>query len=249
MAIDAVENNGEHDGEVSDLETFTTVQRLARALHVPSGELRPTLEAIVRSAVRTVPATDDAGLILVRRGRLDPIATTGERPSTLDELQRRVHEGPCYDAAAEQKTVIVTDLQHDTRWPALRAAAADLGVVSMVCVPLWVESRTTGALSLYSRKAGAFDEADLAWAELFATQAALALADAQRTDQLRTALASRDLLGQAKGILMERIRIDADTAFDLLTQASQTTNTKVRDVAEHLVRTGELLSPGARVQG
>src|SRR5207253_1916446 len=104
-------------------------------------------------------------------------------------------------------------------------------------VPLRVGSRMTGALTLYSAEPNAFQGVDLGLLELFATLAALALADAQRADQLQSALASRDLLGQAKGILMERLRLDSGQAFDRLSRASQTTNTKVTAVAEHLVRT------------
>ena len=77
---------------------------------------------------------------------------------------------------------------------------------------------------------------------LFATLAAIALAEAQRTDQLHTALDNRDVIGQAKGILMERHRITADVAFGYLSQASQSVNSKLAAVARHLVETGELLS-------
>lgn len=232
----------------AELATFSVLGHLARALHVASDELQPTLDAIVQAAVRTVPGTDDAGLIVVRRGVLRPVATTGPRPSLLDELQLRAGEGPCYDAAATQQVVVVADLTHDDRWVKLRQAAAELGVVSMVCLPLRIEERTTGALSLYSSRPAVFDDVELGFVNLFATHAALALAEAQRVDQLRTALTSRDLLGQAKGVLMERFRIDADEAFRRLSEASQTTNTKVTTVADHLVRTGELLEPGARAR-
>lgn len=225
---------------------LSTLQQLARALHVPSGDLQPTLEAIVHGAVRTVPGTDNAGLIVVERAGLRPIATTGPIPSRLDEAQRLLREGPCFEAAAEQRIIVVADLQHDPRWPALHAPATELRVVSMVCVPLFVEERTTGALSMYSSSRAIFDEADMAWTELYATHAALALAEAQRADQLLTALASRDVLGQAKGILMERMRISAGEAFDMLAAASQSTNHKVIAVASHLVETGELLQPGIR---
>lgn len=224
--------------------TFSALEQLARGLRVQSGGLQDTLDAIVHAAVRTVAGTDDAGLILVDRGVLSPIATTGPRPSRLDELQRELMSGPCFDAAASQETVIAADLQRDPRWSGLHETAAELCVVSMVCVPLYLERRTTGALSMYSSSRALFDEADLAWTELFATHAALALADAQRSDQMRNALASRDTLGQAKGILMERLRISADDAFSRLSSASQITNHKVVVVASHLVATGELLEPG-----
>ncbi|GAB2473757.1 ANTAR domain-containing protein [Jatrophihabitans fulvus] len=229
-------------------ETFSLLGQLARALHVTSDELQPTLDAIVQAAVRTVPGTDDAGLIVVRRGVLEPVATTGPKPSVLDELQLKVGEGPCYDAASLQEVVVVADLHRDGRWPTLQQAAAELGVVSMVCLPLRVGERTTGALSLYSAREAVFDDVELEFVKLFATMAALALAEAQRAAQLRTAMTSRDVLGQAKGILMERLRIGADEAFRRLSEASQITNTKVATVADHLVQTGELLEPGSRAR-
>ncbi|SHF71582.1 GAF domain-containing protein [Jatrophihabitans endophyticus] len=239
-------SRGADEGDEPDLVALTVVAQVARALHVPSGDLDSTLEAIVRSAVRTVPCAEDAGLLLVNRGELVPIAVTGPRPELLDQLQRRAGEGPCVDAATSQRIVVSPDVTRDPRWPHFHEAAAELGAVSMACVPLQVESRMTGALSLYSSQPDAFRGADLAFTEVFATLAAVALAEAQRADQLRSALTSRDLLGQAKGILMERDRVDPDEAFRRLSAASQTTNTKVTVVAEHLVRTGELLAPGAR---
>ncbi|MDQ2796244.1 MAG: GAF and ANTAR domain-containing protein [Actinomycetota bacterium] len=249
VVIDANARDATDDDDRPDVTSYGTLAQLARGLRVPSGELQPTLEAIVQAAVRTVPGTDDAGLILVRRGALVPVATTGARPASLDESQAREKLGPCFDAAAEQEIKVVTNLAGDPRWPALHEAAAELGVAGMVCVPLVLDDRTAGTLSLYSSRPGAFDDADLGFTELFATHAALALGEAQRTEQLHHALASRDLLGQAKGILMERLRIGPDAAFAELSVASQATNQKVVAVADHLVRTGELLGAEARARG
>jgi GAF domain-containing protein len=105
---------------------------------------------------------------------------------------------------------------------------------------LWVDERCLGTLSLYGEQPAAFTSQDERITTLFATLAALALAEAQRTDQLRTALDNRDLIGQAKGILMQRDGITAEAAFALLSRASQHTNTRLVDVARHLAETGEL---------
>ena len=112
----------------------------------------------------------------------------------------------------------------------------------MVCVPLHVHEQCLGTLSLYSERAAAFNSHDERVTTLFATLAAIALAEAQRTDQLHTALANRDIIGQAKGILMERHRITSDTAFSYLSKASQDVNMKLTAVARHLVETGELVN-------
>lgn len=236
------------DDDPSDVSGLDALAHIARGLHVPSGDLDETLQAIVRSATRALPLADDAGLIVVTKGEMTPVAATGPRPTLLDDLQRQHRQGPCFDAATSQHPVVVAELQRDPRWRPLQEAATELGVASLACVPLKIGTRTTGALSLYSARVDAFDGVDLAFVELFATLAALSMAEAQRADQLRTALASRDVLGQAKGILMERFRISADEAFARLSAASQTTNTKVTAVAEHLVSTGELLEPGSRAR-
>src|SRR5205807_3854883 len=129
-----------------------------------------------------------------------------------------------------------------TRWRQFPAEAQACDVRSRLCAPLWVNDRSMGTLTLYSRQPAAFSERDTQLMELFAALAALALAEAQRAEQLREAIVSRDLIGQAKGILMERYQVDAGAAFAVLTRTSQATNVKVAAVARRLVETGELLS-------
>jgi hypothetical protein len=113
----------------------------------------------------------------------------------------------------------------------------------MLCVPLWVDDRRLGSLSLYAGAPGAFDANAKRLADLYATPGALALLEAQRADQLQRAMVSRDVIGQAKGVLMERYRITADEAFTLLKAASQKVNRRVVDVAEDLAATRVL--PGS----
>lgn len=220
---------------------FQSVTILARALHVKDTQLQPTLDAIVAMAVATVSSARYAGLIVVSRGELVPQATTDRPPHLLDVLQQKLGGGPCVDTAQDQSVTCITDTQQDDRWPDFSAQAAHLGIFSLLCVPLWVDNRCLGTLSLYADHADAFDDHDERVATLFATLAALALAGAQRTDQLSTALVNRDVIGQAKGILMERQRITADMAFARLAQISQAENIKLAEVARHLVETGELL--------
>jgi len=230
--------------EIQELnaETWSVLEWLARAVHVKNAELQPTLDAIVSTAVRTIGSAQYAGLILLVRGELVPQATVGEPPHALDVLQQELGCGPCIDAAREQAVIRVDDAATDQRWPVLFAErATELGVASMLCVPLRVDEPRLGTLSLYSRERAAFSEHDLQLTCLFATHAALALSDAQRTEQLHGALRNRDLIGQAKGVLMERRRITAEDAFRQLAQVSQDANIKVTTVARHLVDTGELL--------
>jgi GAF domain-containing protein len=222
-------------------EAFTSFEVLARALHVKEARLQPTLDAIV-AAARALSPGQDAGLIVLVHGELVPQSATGRAPLLLDLLQQKVGNGPCIEAARQQTVIRIDDTQEDGRWPEFLAEAQRCGVRSQLCVPLWVDERCLGTLSLYGEQPSAFTRHDERITILFATLAALALAEAQRTEQLREALGNRDLIGQAKGILMGRSAITADDAFKRLTQASQDTNTKLLTVARRLVDTGELLS-------
>jgi GAF domain-containing protein len=233
--------NEQQDQDELLAEAFTSMEVLARALRVKEARLQPTLDAIVSTACALSPGYE-AGLILLIRGVLVPQATTGSTPQLLDLLQKEDGEGPCIETARQQAVTRIEDTCHDVRWPRFCAAAQEFGVRSMLCVPLWVDDRCLGTLSLYGEKPAAFDSHDERITTLFATLAALALAEAQRTDQLRVALDNRDLIGQAKGILMHRDGITAELAFACLSRASQHTNTKLADVARHLAETGELAS-------
>jgi len=231
--------NGDLDG--SGDQFFRSLDILARALHVKNAELEPALQAIVSTAVGTLGSAQYAGLIIVSRGELVPQATTGRPPQLLDQLQQKRKDGPCISAAEEQALIRIDDMRRESRWPDFAAEAQNLGVSSMLCVPLQVHERCLGTLSLYSASVTPFTGHDERITMLFATLAAIALAEAQRTGQLHTALGNRDLIGQAKAILMERHRMTADAAFGYLSQASQDVNMKLTAVAQHLVETGELL--------
>ena len=161
-------------------------------------------------------------------------------PLLLDHLQQKLGDGPCVNAARRQSIVQIDDTRQDGRWPDFAADAASLGVRSMLCVPLWVDERCLGALSLYADQAAAFTDLHGRVTTLLATFAALALAEAQRAEQMHAALINRDVIGQAKGILMERHHITADAAFGYLTRISQAENTKLAAIAAQLVATGEL---------
>jgi GAF domain-containing protein len=222
-------------------EDWSVLERLARAVHVKDANLPATLDAILKNAVDTVEVADDAGLVIVDGRRLVPCAVTGEPPQLLDALQNEIGSGPCIDAGDEQEVMYVEDMAAETRWPQFSPQAVELGVAAMLCLPLWIAERSLGTLSLYCSRPHEFTDRDVRVASLFATHAALALADAQRTDQLQGALRNRDLIGQAKGILIERHRVTPDEAFRILSRASQDANVKLTGVAQHLVDTGALL--------
>jgi GAF domain-containing protein len=213
---------------------------LARALHVKNAELQPTLEAIVSTATRMLSPAIHAGLTVFSHGEFIPRACSGEAPLLLDRLQQELRDGPCISAARDQAICRIEDTSRDERWPKFSTEAARLNVRSMLCVPLWIDERSLGALSLYADRVAAFTDLHERVTSLLATFAALALAEAQRTGQLHAALDNRDVIGQAKGILMERHGITADAAFSVLSRVSQAENMKLAEIARHLTQTGEL---------
>ncbi|MBW3618514.1 MAG: ANTAR domain-containing protein [Proteobacteria bacterium] len=120
--------------------------------------------------------------------------------------------------------------------------AEEVGVASMLAVQMYVDGEDLGALNLASAQVGAFDDESEHVALLFASHAAVAMAGAQRQEQLRTGMQRRDVIGQAKGILMERHKINGDQAFSVLVGVSQSTNRKPHDIADELVHTGAVAS-------
>jgi GAF domain-containing protein len=216
------------------------LEQLARALRVPEADLQGTLDAMARTAVETIGPARYAGVNLYDHGKFVPQAVAGDPPIVLDVLQQQTGTGPCIDSSRDQVTIRVDNMATETRWPRYAERALALGVASMLCVPLSVAEQQLGSVSLYASDRAAFTLADEYVARLFATQAALALAEAHRADQMRQALSSRDVIGQAKGILMERHRITADEAFRLLSRHSQQANQKLADVARALAETGTL---------
>lgn len=201
------------------------------------------LTDLVRAAVEIIPGTDEASIsVVLGRKRIDSHAPTGELPSQVDALQMKVGQGPCLDAAFNEQTVWVPDLRTDSRWPRFSAGAYELGARSMLSFQLYVEGDNLGALNLYGRQAGSFTEESQHVGLLVAAHAAVAFADQQKLEQYRQAMDTRDLIGQAKGILMERFKINDQQAFVILTRASSVTNMKLRDIALHLTHTGEILA-------
>ena len=200
-----------------------------------------TLASVVASAIDLIPGVEEASISVVTgRKRVTSQAASSELPRRVDALQAEVGEGPCLSAVYEQQTVRVADMGTEARWPRFAQRALEAGAGAMLSFQLFVEGDNLGALNLYARVPGAFDDESEHVGLLFATHAAVAFAAVQEQDQFRASLATRDLIGMAKGILMERYRITGDRAFALLVRASQDTNRKLRDVADELVHSGRL---------
>lgn len=199
------------------------------------------LDELAVHAGRLVPGADGASIRLLSQHHQVSFGDASDTlPAMLDAIQAETGDGPSLDAVSAEQPVRVPDLQHEQRWPRFVSHALKTGTGSMLSVPLVAGGSSLGALTLCSRRPGAFNDDSEHVALLFASHAAVAIAVAQKTDGLRVALTGRDLIGQAKGILMERYNIDADHAFAVLVRASQTEHRKLRDLAHELATSRNL---------
>ena len=217
-----------------------TLSDVARSLQHESG-LQDTLDNMVTAAVHTVPGAQHAGIMIVSgRRHIATRAATDELAREVDRAQYLTGQGPCLEAIHQHRTVRLTDMAQEERWPDFTRRALALGVRSMLSFQMYVTAGDLGALNLFSREPDAFGDESEDVGLLFAAHAAVAMAGAQREQDLVRAVSARDMIGQAKGILMERHRMTGDQAFRVLVRASQQANVKLVEVAEYLVRTGDL---------
>jgi len=207
-------------------------------------DVTETLTAIVRSAVGTVPGCAHASISATEGKRVITLAANDDLASAIDVTQYETGQGPCLETLFDQETFRLSDMADEPRWPAFARRAQSLGVHSMLSVQLFVEGDQLGVLNLHGDQIDAFTDESEHVALLFAAHAAVAMARSQERHNLRRALSTREVIGQAQGILMERFRVTRDRAFQILVHASQTANVKLIDVALDLTTTGELSRTG-----
>ena len=207
-------------------------------------DMENVLTQIVASAAETVPGADGGGISRSESGAVQASHATSVKIRELDQLQVDLDEGPCAtagEAPPESGIVIAVDLEGPAdveRWPTFAPAAAKAGFRSVMSAHLSPPAgrEAHAALNLYARDPGVFSDQARTLAGLFATQASLLLYGADQAAHLQRAVGSRDLIGQAKGILMERFSVDAEQAFEMLISASQETNVKLVTVATWLTQ-------------
>jgi GAF domain-containing protein len=212
-----------------------------------------TLQQIVDFAVLTVEGCDAAGISLLTGSRVTTPVYSHPVALEVDSVQYETAEGPCLDAITKETIVFAEDLAEDPRWPIFGPMAATLGMRSLLFCGLFADG-TFGALSLHAGLRRAYGVIDRTKALIFATHAGVALGAAEafedaaislnseihRVENLLRALASREIIGHAEGIIIERERITADQAFGVLRRASEHLNIKLREVAQYVVDTGEI---------
>jgi GAF domain-containing protein len=210
---------------------------LARKVAAPR-DMEDVLDGVTSSAVELLTGADTAGVLLVSKGgKFESLSGTSELIYKLDQLQEKFNEGPCLDAAVIELVVRTEDFQAEARWPKYSRAVCELGVRSSISFKLYTGERTAGALNIFSRKPHSFDADAEVIGSILAAHAAAAILASRDSQQLQAALLSRDIIGQAKGILMERFTVDAIGAFEMLRKLSQQMNVRLAEVAQRIVDT------------
>ena len=221
-------------------EAFAELGRISLDQH----SLEAVMGKVAELTKRVVPGASEASVTIVERGEPRTIACTGELAVDLDERQYERGYGPCLDGSASGTVVGISDMRTDSRWPDYTRVAAERGALSSLTVPVPLQREVSAALNIYSTDAHAFDDDESReLAATFAAYAGVALANmhlyeaqGRVAEQLQTAMQSRAVIEQAKGILMGSRRCTAEEAFDLLVELSQKSNRKLRAVAESLVQ-------------
>jgi GAF domain-containing protein len=218
----------------ADLELAKTFSEIARIL-IAETDPQATLQRIVSLAVKTIESCEHAGISVVEGTTVTSPASSDEVPAIVDRIQSETGEGPCVDAIREHQVFQTGKLSEERRWPVFTPRAiAESGIESVLSLRLFAD-KTMGALNLYSTQMDAFDDRDVAVATVFAAHAAVAWSTSQTIENLKVGLVTRQLIGQAVGLLMVRQNMSESDALEALKRASQRLNIKLRQVAERIV--------------
>ncbi|MGV0745135.1 GAF and ANTAR domain-containing protein [Mycolicibacterium sp. XJ870] len=206
----------------------------------PTTDVDAVLSELAESGVSYIPTAQHGGItIATRDGKLHTAAATSDYAVLLDKIQQRCAEGPCLTAAWEQHITKIDDVETEQRWPAYCKDARDeTPIRSIMAFQLYADQQTMGALNFYAEQPYAFDAEAIEAGLIVATHTALAWNLLRRDEQFRSALASRDIIGQAKGMIMERFKIDSVQAFEVLKRLSQSSNVPLADIARDIVISG-----------
>lgn len=211
------------------------------------------LHSLVRLAVDRTPGAEACGLTVEQAGRGETVTYSGELAHRGDERQYELDDGPCLQSLRRGEVVSVPDMASEGRWGHYPERAVEAGVRASLSLPLTVGDRGRGALNLYASRPHAFTDADVEVARSWAAQASGALSVAWRmaereetVDHLSRGLITRQVIGQAVGLLMAQRRCTAEEAFEVLKGASQRSNEKLRDVAQRIIAGHDGFVRGAR---
>ena len=222
--------------------THLRIAELIQQLYSRSDADSDTVIAeLAEHAAIEIPGAQYAGVTVTRNAKhIDTPAATHKWPILLDEIQQLHREGPCLTAAWEEKTIHVADLETDDRFPLYRRDALERTPIrSVMAFQMFIAGETMGALNVYAEQPNAFGQVSKDMGLIFSAHSSVAWNAARRDEQFKRALASRDVIGQAKGMIMERYGVDAVQAFDVLRKLSQDANVPLVRVATELVANGQ----------
>ena len=216
-------------------ETFAEISRVLLA----EPDVKRTLNKMCQLLVVTVDGCNHAVVTVVRNHDLQSPASSDDVGPAVDAIQLEVDEGPCVEAIREHHSVLTDDLSTETRWPRFsRRASETTGVRSMLSFRMFVEGDTLGSLNLYSRHPRAFSEESIAVGTIFAAHASVALRAAQTKEdlaRLREVIEARELVAQARGILMGRQGISSQAAMQILNRGAERLKIELRELARRVV--------------
>jgi GAF domain-containing protein len=226
-------------GEESKLASSVSGVDSLTSVSLPLKEL---LTRVASYAVHAIPGADGAGLTLIEAEHADTIVATAAFVTAVDDIQYGLGDGPCIMAAREGRTVISRSLRDESRWGAFGRQVADLGVNSVVSLPLRIGDDVFGAMNVYAHAYDAFDERSAELGEAFAAPAAIAVQHAQvleqtrrLAEQLQAELTTRMFVEQAVGVLIGRDNLDVDAAHHRLEVLSEQGGQSLTDAARALV--------------
>lgn len=238
-----VDSQSKHYAELID--TMVALRDLILA----DGDLDAIARRVADLAVEAVDGAERCSVSMKSGGQIATLAATCDAAAQIDELQYETRQGPCLSSIKDFATFSIASMALDETWPIFsRRAAAETETQSLLSFVLRLGQDRIGALNLSSTRRDAFDQDDLVVGALFAAQADVVLtyvirhgSDKLELEQLKEALASRDVIGKAVGITMASQKVDSERAFEILVRISQRTNEKLRDIAAKLVdRAGEI---------
>ena len=223
-------------------ELAESIETLSRVVVANEG-VSSTVGLISELAVQAIDGAEVCSVSFARKGEITTIASTADIGDKIDRIQYESGEGPCLSAIDRAGTFHIADMDRDETWPTFSKRVVDeTGIKSMLSYVLEVDRGALGALNLTSTKVESFSKGDLATGTLFAAPAGIALAnsltheaDQVKIRQLEEGLVSRQMIGQAVGLIMSSHRVDPDEAFRILVHISQNANIKVRDLAQQMI--------------
>lgn len=235
---------------LSDLpaELLQTVREISSLL-ISEETLTTALDRVASLSAEIVPGAEAVGVTLIKDEKIQKRTYTAEtaaysdpRVLPIDQAQFTSNEGPCLQAIKDNQIFTIDDLATEERWPLFKEGAFEAGLRSSLSLPLAVGNRSIGALNMYAFSAHSFNDNDVEFAKVFASQAAVSLANVQSyqgavelSANLSEAMKSRAVIEQAKGMIMLQRRCSPDDAFQTLVAASQARNKKLRDIAQEVV--------------